>query len=198
MSMQKIVIMKTDTRLLSGMNFRQQAEYLSVKARDAASLSAELSGFGPFSSFPKNNEGAPESVNGLYWGVSHKTEIVAGSVSGRPVGIDVEVFRDVSDRLLARVSTDTERAMFYAYCGQESCNIFFRIWTAKEAVLKYSGAGLSGLGSCRIRKVLSASYLTVEYQDSDYPVCLFVSGDYIVSAVSSPEKVDFIYEPDVI
>lgn len=189
--------MRTDMNLLSMMNFRQQAEYLGIKARDAASLSAELSGFGPFSSFPKNNEGVPESVNGLYWGVSHKTEIVAGAVSGRPVGIDVEVFRNVSDRLLARVSTVTERAMFDEYCWQEPYDTFFKIWTAKEAVLKFSGAGLSGLGSCRIKKVVSVNCLTVEYQDSAYPVCLFVSGRYIVSAVSLPEKVDFIYEPDV-
>lgn len=191
MSCLKVVAMEMDRELLSLMTHRQKSEYMSLKAREAASRSARLSGFGDILAFPKDRYGVPQPVNNIYWGVSHKTGFVAGAVSGRPVGIDAEVIRPVSYRLALRISSDSERDLF----GEYTDTVFFRIWTAKESVLKLAGTGLAGLGTCLIRHVLSDDHIIVEYKDFLYPVCSFVQGSFITSVVSLPGNAEFVYEP---
>lgn len=115
MSNIKVIIMEMDKNLVSLMTHRQKSEYMSLKAREAVSVSARLSGLGDILSFPKDQYGVPQPVNNIYWGVSHKTEFVAGAVSDRPVGIDAEVIRPVSDRLALRISSDSERDLFGEY-----------------------------------------------------------------------------------
>lgn len=67
-------------------------------------------------------EGAPE----LFVSISHSRNAVAAAVSNRPVGIDIEYIRPVSERLQKRVCKTLP----------ESEAEFFRFWTEKEAYLK--------------------------------------------------------------
>lgn len=181
----KVVLKIIDQSLFWGFTPRQKAGQLSVMARQAASRSAFLSGIKTEPCFNKNSDGIPVSENGIWWGVSHKPEIVVGAVSLCPVGLDVEIIRSVSDRLIERVSDESERSLF-------SGPAFFKIWTAKEAVLKVMGKGLSGLSECKIHNVISDDHISVRYGSKKFPVTCFVSGTYIVSAVSFPGKVEFI------
>ena len=70
--------------------------------------------------------------------------IVAVSV-GRPVGVDVEAVRadftwpELADRYFSR----RENAWLRTLPADEALRSFFRLWVAKEAVLKASGVGLS-------------------------------------------------------
>jgi len=76
----------------------------------------------------------------LHFNVSHSGGVVVAAFSGSPVGIDIEVpgrCRDVVE--IAR--------RFFHPDEAERCSCedeFLRLWTAKEAMLKLAGTGLSG------------------------------------------------------
>ena len=63
---------------------------------------------------------------------------LAVSVSGAPVGVDIESLSGDSDtaRLAERFFSDAERAEYYAAPEEERRAAFLRIWTAKEAIFK--------------------------------------------------------------
>ncbi|WP_198013819.1 4'-phosphopantetheinyl transferase family protein [Desulforegula conservatrix] len=185
-----VVLKIIDKSYFSGFTPRQKAEQLSILARKAALMSAELSGICVGISFHKNSEGMPLSQNGIWWGVSHKPEIVAGAVSHSPVGLDVEIIRPVSERLMERVSDKSERTLF----KDDPVITFFKIWTSKEAVLKLLGKGLSGLSECKIHDVIANDHISVRYKERIFSVTCFVSGTYIISVVSLPDKVKLVYD----
>jgi 4'-phosphopantetheinyl transferase len=70
--------------------------------------------------------------------------IVAAFGRSHPVGIDVESrTRDADlDGLAQRVFTETELQRWRALSASRRRDVFFRIWTCKEAFLKATGQGL--------------------------------------------------------
>jgi 4'-phosphopantetheinyl transferase len=82
-----------------------------------------------------------EPSSGVQFNLSHSGDMVAVAVScGRRVGIDIEKIRDnISESdLSTRFFSDTEIAAIHT-------ELFFRIWTRKEAFLKATGDGIGGL-----------------------------------------------------
>ena len=65
----------------------------------------------------------------VHFNLSHSHGAAVCALSDAPVGIDIEVLRPAPRRLSKGMS------------GEE----FFRLWTAQEATVKYSGEGLSAL-----------------------------------------------------
>ncbi len=185
----KAVIMRIDPDATKGLTQRQKAGHMSVTARIAASESAFLSGFGRSVRFCKDENGVPMQNNGVWWGVSHKPDVVAGAVSFSPVGIDIEVLKAVSRGLAEKVSDGIERGLFRNFSEHD----FFRIWTAKEAVLKMLGKGLGGLGSCRIYKVVSEFLLIVCCQEQYFPAVCYSRCGYIVTVIGMPDCVEFVH-----
>jgi phosphopantetheinyl transferase len=95
--------------------------------------------------FAVGGEGKPRlaGVGAVSFNLSHSGIYAAAVVSrDREVGIDLERIRpDAASRdIAARFFTGEERAWLKATPGVEA---FFRLWTAKEAVLKAMGTGLS-------------------------------------------------------
>lgn len=87
--------------------------------------------------------------NHLYFNVSHSHDFIACVVDKAPVGIDIEVIRKVSLTLINKVCTEEELGFVLGKDNTfsedtDTCIRFFRVWTAKEAFLKYTGEGLSG------------------------------------------------------
>lgn len=76
----------------------------------------------------------------LHFNLSHSGEAVAAAFSGSPVGADIEIFGR------CRNPDEIARRFFHpdevAACADE--REFLRLWTAKEAMLKLTGTGLSG------------------------------------------------------
>ena len=74
-----------------------------------------------------------------HFNLSHSGPWVALAVGERPVGVDVECFRENrnTEALAKRHFTPEEQA--FAAGSQER---FLRIWTAKEARIKWDGTGL--------------------------------------------------------
>jgi 4'-phosphopantetheinyl transferase len=89
-----------------------------------------------------------EPHGGVQFNVSHSGDMVAVAVScGRRVGIDIEKIRDdisESDTSL-RFFSETEIAAIQNSHGRAKAELFFRIWTRKEALLKATGEGIGGL-----------------------------------------------------
>lgn len=75
--------------------------------------------------------------------LSHSGSWVMCALCDRPVGADIEVIIPRGQRLLKWACTAEEQAYILA-SGQFDPLRFMQVWTAKEAVLKRSGQGLSG------------------------------------------------------
>ncbi|MCI8388532.1 MAG: 4'-phosphopantetheinyl transferase superfamily protein [Clostridiales bacterium] len=112
--------------------------------------------FGNESELIYDERGKP-CVNGnvMYVSISHSNELCAAAVSDSELGVDIEYIdseRPIErlDKLAQRYFTPDE----YVYVNTQPNPNFYRIWTAKESYVKYTGEGLS-------RRLGSFSVLTL-------------------------------------
>lgn len=93
--------------------------------------------------------GKPELAGGgPHFSLSHSGELALVAVCAAcPVGVDVERVSDDRDveRVARRAFGPRERAPLEAASGAARRELFFRLWTCKEACLKVGGRGISGL-----------------------------------------------------
>ena len=115
----------------------------------------------------KDARGAPLPVAGHHWSLTHKPLFAGAVLAPAAVGLDLEALRSCSPALYRRTATDAEWALFG---GSDPRIIFFRCWTAKEAVLKAVGEGMRGWSHCRIHQVSGDMRLAVDYRDTLWPV----------------------------
>ncbi len=181
------VILKVpeEKRALSG---RNQVRFLKKYARQAVVASAQKTG-SDFLIFEKDNDGVPLPSNGAFWSLSHKPEYVAGVISDSPVGIDVERIRPVQSSLLNRVVDDEERKL----AGTISDALFYRFWTAKEAVLKAVGVGLKGLSQCKIHRIIDHTALVVFYPQKYWMIEHAYYDNHVVSIIKEDHAVQWIF-----
>lgn len=153
------------------------------RAREALALSCEASGvvLGPLN---KDARDAPLPFNGAYWSLSHKPRFVAAVVGPAPIGIDIEEITPRKEGIHACLAGDAEWAL--ADRGWET---LFRYWTAKEAVLKAVGVGISHLKKARIHALLDQDNLLVDYGSRLWPVRHFRFQDHIVSVTHDDHEV---------
>ena len=138
----------------------------------------------------KDGRGVPQPCNGIFWSLSHKPEYVAGVVAPQPIGIDVEKIRPCSEGLFKKTATDAEWGLADPVANR--LGIFFRYWTAKEAVLKACGMGLTGLSKCRIVALNGSTGITVEYRDRTWQVEHYFFDDHLASVVKQSANVEWI------
>lgn len=166
---------------------REKVEALSLFARESVKTSGTISHL-PVSTLEKNARGVPIPSNHIFWSVAHKPDFVAGVVSIGRIGIDLEQIKDVSDGLFERVVDPQERACFLC---EDKKRIFFRAFTAKEAVLKKTGHGIQGLSKAKIRCVVDDKNLQVQYLDKKYAVEHFYFDDYLASVTKDKTDVQW-------
>lgn len=169
---------------------REKAVLLSRVARQALELSAEKTGVTLGELFKGEND-APLPCNGHYWSVSHKPKYVAAVVSGSPVGIDIEEVTPRSDSIFGYVASDEE----WRLGGGKTWDVFFRYWTAKEAVLKAVGIGLGGLKKCRIVSISSVpgeSDIALNYKGTTFRVEQLRYDNHIASVLKDDARVEWV------
>jgi len=133
---------------------------------------------------------------GLDVSLSHTRGMAAVAIaSGRDVGVDVESFLKPRDALKVaeRFFAPEEAAIVRAQSDPESqSEVFFAIWTLKEAVLKADGRGLAGgLDSF----VVSLSPLAVSSgPDESYGVAQWRRAGFFVAAAARGDDVTFRIE----
>lgn len=90
-----------------------------------------------------NEYGKPYIPGGAEFSISHCKQGIAVAVDDRPIGIDIECIRDISPELVARTMNEQEQS---AINNQPSAigrvTEFTKLWTQKEAWLKYKGTGI--------------------------------------------------------
>lgn len=164
------------------MRGRDKVLRLSCLARKAVQLSAGQSGV-ELGELLKSPEGAPLPVGGYFWSLAHKTEYVAGVVADFPIGVDIEKIRPCAQGLYRMAADEAE----WKLGGGAGDLLFFRYWTAKEAVLKSAGIGLSALSKCRVVKIVDDRHLLLSYKQQAFDVAHFYFNGHIAAVLSHPD-----------
>jgi phosphopantetheinyl transferase len=91
--------------------------------------------YGVLPDFACNANGKPYLLNApLFFNASHSGGVTAVAVSGQEIGLDLQA---KDDRVRA--------ALFRRLRPAERQEDFFRLWTAKEAYVKFRGGTLAGM-----------------------------------------------------
>lgn len=80
--------------------------------------------------------------NPFYFSLSHSGNIAVCAVSDGEVGADIERVASIRESVIKGAYTPNEKLLLQGIEGDKKAEAFFRIWTAKESVIKYIGAGL--------------------------------------------------------
>jgi 4'-phosphopantetheinyl transferase len=104
----------------------------------------------PYPSPSNDSPGPPAGLSDtwewppLEFSLTHSGDWALVAMATRPVGADAEQVRQVDslDTMIDRICTSQERQYLCQMVGEEQLVQFFRLWTAKEAVLKGAGLGL--------------------------------------------------------
>lgn len=164
-----------DKRALAG---REKVVHLSAHARKALVLSAQETGI-VLGALEKNDAGAPLPSNGYYWSLAHKSDYVTAVVADVPIGIDIEKIREVTPGLYQKIASEEEWRL-----GNENReHLFFRYWTAKEAVLKVAGTGIRELAYCRIARVVDEQFLLLDFKGEPFQVRHFFYDQHVIGVV---------------
>lgn len=160
-------------------------------AREALSRCAALCG-GPHDRWEQDANGAPLPNGGFYWSISHKPLMVAAVIADRPVGIDVEHIKPRGNEgLWDRLADGAE----WAIAGGRSWEMFFRLWTAKEATLKANARGIGGLDECRIVALPDDKHVVLTYRGSEWRVEQFYHQHHVVAVTAGDREVRWHVQP---
>ena len=98
--------------------------------------------FHPFL-FEKNEHGKPilKDHPDIHFNISHCKNGIAVAVSDKPIGIDIESYREVSDSLLRYTMNEEEQRIIQT--SDDPIRTFTEYWTKKEAVFKLRGTGIT-------------------------------------------------------
>jgi len=137
----------------------------------------------------KDEDDVPLPSGSYHWSVSHKPKYVAAVISGSPAGIDIEEVRPRKRSIFSYVAGDEE----WELCGGQSWDALYRIWTAKEAVVKAAGTGLAGMRACRVVSVPDESQMLLFYQDSLRTVEQLRFSGHIVAVLRDDDDVQWTF-----
>ena len=151
----KLTTILAEDEQLKANRFRfaeHQRRYIAARGILRRLIGIYLNITGDSVKFEYNSRGKPkiaEFLNhqNLQFNVSHSQELaLCGITRDRRIGIDLEYLRDIDDaaKIAQRFFSPTESALIASLHGEEQKQVFFQLWTAKEAYLKAIGSGLAG------------------------------------------------------
>ena len=164
----------------------ERVKALSLQAREALHVCARKIGV-TMGALEKDANGAPLPCDGLFWSLTHKPAYVGAVVCRQPTGIDVEAVKDVPEGVMQKTASEEE----WHLTNKDPETLFFRYWTAKEAVLKAEGIGISGLSQCRVTAVPDGSHLRLEYGGRTYLVEHFFFDGHVATVVKNRFQVEW-------
>ena len=128
-------------------------------------------------SFDKNDYGKPYLLGfpNFHYNISHTKNAIVIGISDKPIGVDVEKIKFADLKIAERFFCDNELASILS--NREPNTAFYKIWTKKEAYIKWDGKGLSlpltsfDVTDCKLNKMFSS----------------FEIGEYILSVCSETD-----------
>jgi len=165
---------------------RERVAFLSQFARRAVERSSQKIGV-RLDHLKKGEKGAPLPSGGYHWSISHKPEYVIGVVSSEKVGIDIEKFRPYSKGLEKKVGDINE----WKLSKSDRSELLFRYWTAKEAVLKTEGVGLSGLSACKVVKIIDETNLIISFRNQNRLIEHFFFKNHVAAIVKDNYRIEW-------
>lgn len=125
---------------------KERAEKANRLFKENDRILSAAAGFMIFKVFGKNafenikygEHGKPFFEHGEFFSISHSGKYAVLAVSKNNIGIDIEVKTEANENVAKRCFSEEEQVF-----AKMSTENFFRIWTAKEAVLKFLGTGFS-------------------------------------------------------
>ena len=93
--------------------------------------------------FGHNEHGKPflKDYPEIHFNLSHCKNGIAVAVSDKPIGIDIESYREVSDSLIRYTMNEEEQRIIET--SDDPVRAFTEYWTKKEAVFKLRGTGIT-------------------------------------------------------
>lgn len=157
-----------------------QREYARIALRHAASLSGA-----PTDGWRKDERDVPLPNAGYFWSVSHKRQFAAAVVADAPVGIDIEHVVERPRRLHDALALKNE----WDIMPDESWESFFKLWTAKEAVLKANGTGIADLLRCQLKSLDDSRRMTLFYKDRSWQTEHFFHIEHVAAVTCGGHEV---------
>ena len=101
--------------------------------------------------------------------ISHSADMVVCVVDDNPVGVDIEKIRTIENIVIAYACNQTEKSKI-SNLSDKRYSVFFEIWTAKEAICKFEGIGVSN----NLKAVNTKQYLlqTEHIENDNYIVTI--------------------------
>ena len=181
MILQPVLMPIPEDGALSGpQRVARQREY----ARRALAACADLCGVGNVD-WTKDGNNVPQPCAGCHWSISHKPRWAAAVIADGPVGIDIEHVKPRRADLFDEVADEDE----WSAVGGRCWPAFFRIWTAKEAVLKANGVGIGRLSGCRVVRSPGEGDLTLDYDGRPWRVRHLLHGDHVAAVTADEDAV---------
>jgi 4'-phosphopantetheinyl transferase len=134
--------------------------------------------------FSYTDKGKPE-IPGIRFNLSHSQNLGLYAITKLPtVGVDLEYIRAIEDvdKLAQRFFTDSEFNLINSLKEADKHQTFFQIWTLKEAYLKATGEGLSGLENVEVCLQPKAT-INIQGENQNYSCVQLQPGDNYVGAV---------------
>ncbi len=123
-------------------------------------------------------------VGAPHFNLSHSGNFAALAIADRPVGIDIELVRSITDDIAGRFFSPAEVHALRKLPSSEQEAAFFRCWTRKEAFVKALGTGLN----------YPLSSFDVSVADEPYPRVLRADAE-VTSDVACWRLVNFVPGP---
>ena len=163
----------------------------SAHARVALARSAEATG-ARLGALEKGEHDAPLPSAGWHWSIAHTSAFSAGVVARQPVGVDVEAITARRHGVVPRVASRDELDLLGGFRWES----FFRIWTAKEAVLKKAGCGILELSRCTLVAAPSCDLLVMAHRDREHVVHLLARSGHVAAVACDGEfSVEWTFDP---
>jgi 4'-phosphopantetheinyl transferase len=142
----------------------------------------------PCDGWQQRESGAPIPNDGWHWSVSH-TRFWAAAVVGRgAVGIDVEQVRPRRMAIWNEIGGDEE----WSVAGERNWENFYRIWTAKEAILKAHGMGVGYVREVHLTGRVEHERFALRFDGGLHAVEQLCVADHVASVVCGPAGTEWM------
>ena len=105
--------------------------------------------------------------------VTHKDQLIGIALSNKPIGIDLEVLKERDVSLFDWFIEEEWKLL-----GEQNWLNFYRLWTAKEAVIKTCQSDVDAIKEMRLVSV-DNQQLVIDYHNDQHSVEVVVEEKYV-------------------